>query len=540
MYEFRFSYLVLRNAVVSFILALTLIFTTKAQCDECIDNRIILFDAAVNVPPPPDSATQEAFDWLSLFQMSRNVRYFSHWEDPSKECFIWIDGGMYLANSAQGGTFKFGSTYSNTAPSGPIKATPYLMTGSITSTGKNREYTITWQIECGTTREVVRSSTANFSANLSRQQLHQVAKQVAAGLQPVHQTIQDFEIKKRDEDMGVARSTSGFIKVTPEKKNLQPNDSTKVELEFMDICDDYVLKNREIILEPYTDPETGEKLCNGPTGGTVRPKRITTDENGKATVTFIAGKSGGLGIIDAVYRYKKPHGWIDAMFGEASINLAKSMWDVKVEFQHSANSTTNMTSMEGESTTQSTGDSYFYVNANMSFVFENKNSENAGEDRLIISAPDDESSGIAHGFKFMGNYQEAGMSRIEKKDGEGNTIGLYNSQSNISGQGIISMLNAGLNFEYSKDGVCMFSLSGTVHRQGISHTKISSLPDGGPEKIDDEFSVANVMFTSFEPEAKFKYDGSGYTVDYFKRKTTNEQGASSTYTIKVHAQFTKK
>ena len=540
MHEFRFSYLVLQNAAVSFILALTLIVTTKAQCDECIDNRIILFDAAVNVPPPSDTAMQKAFAWASLFEVSRKVRYYTHWEDPTKECFIWIDGGLWLANSEQGGTFKFGPTYSNLPPAGPVESTPYLITGSISQAGAIDNYTLTWQIECGTSREVVRSSTVTFSTNSSFAGLDQAAKKAAAGLQPLLQVIRDFEIKKRDEDMGVARSTSGFIKVTPEKKNLQPNDSTKVELELIDICDDYVLKNREIILEPYTDPETGEKLCNGPTGGTVRPTRITTDENGKATVTFIAGKSGGLGIIDAVYRYKKPHGWIDAMFGEASINLAKSMWDVKVEFQHSANSTTNMTSMEGENTTQSTADSYFYVNANMSFVFENKNSENAGEDRLIINAPDDESSGIAYGFKCMGNYQEAGISRIVKKDGEGNTIGFINSQSNFSGQGISSMLYAGLNFEYSKDGICMFSFGGTVHRQGTSHMKISGFPDGGPEKMDDEFSVANVMFTSFEPEAKFKYDGSGYTVDYIKKKTTNEQGASSTYTFKVHAQFTRK
>jgi len=324
----------------------------------------------------------------------------------------------------------------------------------------------------------------------------------------------------------VARSGTGSIKITPEKSSLAPGDSTEIELELIDECDEYILKNREIILEPYIDPETGEKLCDGPSGGTVNPMRVTTDDNGKATVTFVAGSEGGLGIINGAYPLKQPHGWRDAMIGQASINLTGSMVQVDVVFVHNSSSSMNATTMDGEITTKSSGDSYFKVVADLKFVYENKNPNNMGEDKLIVIT-DDPDAGIVHSLVCQGSYQEGGTTRIEKSDKDG-LFASYFSQSSISSHGRRSLIEPWLNASFTLDAFSIVQLSGSISRTGWSHEKISDFPDGGPVKFDDTFSVMNAMFTALDNDARFTTHGPPFQVGCDQSETLNEGGASAT------------
>jgi hypothetical protein len=531
--------LTLHLVAVSIITILLTQININAQCDECIDKYIVVFDADIDVPPPTDTSALEMRSWYLLFELSKITRYYSRFEDPSRDCFNWMDAGKWATDVMEDSLNLTGPTHAETPPPGSIEGAAYILTGLIEPAGANHFYSLTWHVECGTSREVVRSTTVNFSTDSSMAYLDIIAQLAAAGLWPLSETIEEFEIQKREEDMEVARTNRGSIKVTPKKTELQPNDSTEVELELIDGCDSYPLKNREIILEPTRDPVTDEKICNGPTGGTVHPTRVTTDENGKATVTFVAGSEGGLGIIEAVYPYKKPHGWRDDMFGQTSINLSYSMWQVNVSFSHKSNSSTNTKTIEGENTTVSTGDSYYSADATLRFVYENKNPDNVGKDKLVISM-DDPSAGTVYGLNYLGNYKEGGAARIDKWDGDGNLFASYFSQSQISSQGCRSITEPGLDFDYSTDGIPSFQLSGTIWRIGWSSEKISGFPEGEPYKFNEPYSAMNAMFFGFEPQASFQHSGSHFSANYTESLTKNEQGTSTSYTIKVKADFSGK
>jgi|GEM_PF-2144449 len=527
---------IFRKHVIIFCALYLLILNSNAiyaQCDECIDRRIYMFDASVDVPAPPDTAIQEIFKWSSLFDLGRFARILSHDEDPTKDCFIWSDGGMWLANSAQNGTLIFGSTYTNLPPAGPIKGIDYLLTGSVTPDGGDN-YTFTWRLECGTSREVVKSSSVNYTANSGGTGIEAAARQAAQGLMPFLQTIQDFEIDKRENDVTVARSAWGKMTITSKKTKLAPNESTEVEIELIDECDGYVLKNREIILEPYSDPELGP-LCEGPTGGTVSPTRVTTDENGKATVTFTAGSSGGLGVINAVYVFKKPHGRLCAITGKASINLAFSMWDVTVKYSQDSYSFTDMTSTGDGRVTSSTGNSLYHAQGKMSFVYENKDPNNAGEDTLIVSAPDDPDMGEVHGFSSFGTSTQIATTRIETKSEEGELLGFYHMTSRSSGVST-GRENVGLWFE-KKGSMGIFQLGASQHEIGMTHIRISGIPDGGPVQIDNWTTLIGINTTSFDPNATFSSNGGNFSVEYLWHQVTSEEGTSSILTIRANAEF---
>ncbi len=117
-----------------------------SQCDECISNKITLFDVTIDVPAPPSTDTVSYSKWLSLFDLGAFARTISKEEDPTKDCFSWVDMGTRLRESP-GDWSDYGVENITPAPSGPLKYTDYLLTGSVTTLISNTTYLFTWQLE---------------------------------------------------------------------------------------------------------------------------------------------------------------------------------------------------------------------------------------------------------------------------------------------------------------------------------------------------------------------------------------------------------
>lgn len=125
------------------ILGIIIPITSMAQCDECIDNKITLYDATVNIAEPPSEDTSAYVSWLMLFDLGAFARTISMEEDPTKNCFIWVDMGTRYKEPDDNSTY--GVENITPAPSGSIKSTDYLLTGSVTPISGNL-YLFTWQL----------------------------------------------------------------------------------------------------------------------------------------------------------------------------------------------------------------------------------------------------------------------------------------------------------------------------------------------------------------------------------------------------------
>ena len=72
---------------------------SAAQCDKCTDAIISLYDASVLVPRPDDA--ESIIKWRLLFWVSAVARNWNHTQDPTRECFTWIDGGVVTAPASK-------------------------------------------------------------------------------------------------------------------------------------------------------------------------------------------------------------------------------------------------------------------------------------------------------------------------------------------------------------------------------------------------------------------------------------------------------
>jgi hypothetical protein len=252
-------------------------------------------------------------------------------------------------------------------------------------------------------------------------------------------------------------------------------------------------------------------------------------------MTFTAGSSGGLGIINAVYVFKKPHGRPYAIIGEASINLAFSMWNVSVKYSQDSYSSTDMTSTGDGRITNSTGNSSYHAQGRISFVYENKDPNNAGEDTLVVSAPDDSSAGEVHGFSSFGYGTQTSTTRIETKSEEGELLGLYHLTSRSSGVST-GRENAGLWYE-KKGSMGGFQLGVSQHEIGMTHIRLSGVPDGGSVQIDDWTYLIGISTSSFDPNASFNSGDGNFSIEYLWHQITSEEGVNNILTIRANAEF---
>jgi hypothetical protein len=525
-----------RSASPIAVIVITLLFIhpaiAVAQCDECVSNKITLFDATVDATEPLSTDTIAYTRWLDLHSIGSFARTISQDEDPTKSCFIWVDMGTYLSGSSS--SWVYGMENITPPPSGSIKSTDYLLTGSVVTLKSDSLYMFSWWLECGTSREVVKGSSSVYAITSGQTGRVTAARQAVQGLQPLLQTIQNFEIDKRAQDMKVARDDESDIIMTPDKTNLQLNDSTRIELKLVDKCDDYPLQGREIILEDYTDPELGY-VCSSPRGGTVSPTRVTTDGDGKAWVTFTSGSTPGVGRVSAAYICKKPHGLPFCITGSTRFNLPSNMYDVSCKWYQDDYSSSDVTSSEGGPTIRNTANAFFHAQGRFSFLYENKNPDNHGEDTLIVNAPDDSSAGTVESMVFFGSSQEMSVTRMETFDEDGNIVGYYRANSMATG---ITGDESHPGLFFQKSGTYGFVQFGaSQHRIGHAHITLTGSPDGGAVAIDEWSILANIFFSSFDPGANFRSLDNSFEAKYFCNNITSGGGHSSTNKIRLEATF---
>ena len=518
-----------------FILPLTIFapLPVRAQCDKCMDRIIYMFDAKINVPRPVADA-DSILKWWNLFTPACFARAWSHEEDPDKDCFTWIDGGMWLASQLQGGHFKFGPTYANVPPDGPVKGVPYIMTGFVNpATGPNL-YTFTWEIECGTTREVVQSATVTFSTDSV--DVTNAGKEAATELMPIETTIRAFEEKKRESDPGIARGgDEAFLRVTPARRQLKAHDTTTVELEMVD-CDGYQLKNRQIVLHAFSDSTLGS--FPGTVGGTVSPDVVTTDNEGKAQVTFTAGDNPGVAMVNAAYVFRKPHGWPFALIGNAVINLKANMWEVTAAYR--SNSTTNHDTTYDDGHVVETDQAHSFVSSTSDwhFIYEVTDSTESGPENLNLSATPDSSEGIVYGLSSRASSQSISSNTMYANNyEEGYTVSQGTAFSESGSIGDSSSIYGGTYINLDRSGdYGVFQIGATVHEVGWRNEWLQTNPevDGScydsPSNVDQWSTVIYEAMGLDASGASFTASDSGFHFTYF-RSVNSGNGSVGTETI---------
>jgi hypothetical protein len=287
-------------------------------CGDCSRPSIALYDCYIDIPRPADDP-ESIIAWQTLFWPSAAARGYMHTNDPAKDCIGWRDGAMINANDLQNGKLKFGAEYSNLPAGGPLRSTDYLITSKVQASGSN--YIFTLVLETGESREIVKSVELEFSANT--ESANNCGKLAAMQMMPLFETIREFEVTKRNTDIEVAICDLNpeMITVKPAKKMVHTGETIDVDITMID-CDGVPLANRSIILvDTAVQINNDTPLLKGTTGGEIIPRIAVTDESGKVTVQFKAGKIAGIGQIVAWYPHLKPCGRGDTFHGTAIVQI---------------------------------------------------------------------------------------------------------------------------------------------------------------------------------------------------------------------------
>jgi len=308
----------MRFTLVFALLILFRIASFAQACGDCSRPSIGLYDCYINIPRPAENP-DSIIAWQTLFWPSAAARGYMHTNDPTKDCIGWRDGAMINAIDLQNGKLKFGAEYSNLPPGGPLRSSDYLITSKVQSSGS--KYIFTLVLETAISREAVKTVELEFNANV--ESANNAGEQAAMQMMPLFETIRKFEVDKRNTDKKVAICDLNpeMITVKPAKKNVDAGESIDVDITMMD-CDGVPLANRSIIfVDTAVQVNTNTPLLKGTIGGEITPRVAVTDESGKVTVKFIAGKKAGIGQIVAWHPHLKPCGRGDTFHGTAIVQI---------------------------------------------------------------------------------------------------------------------------------------------------------------------------------------------------------------------------
>ncbi len=289
-----------------------------AQCDNCSRPRIALYDFDMQVPRP--QADTSIVKWMNLFWTGIQARSLVRQNEPNAGCLSWYDGALINAATLQGGTLKFGSTYANLPPPGPMSAADYILSGS--TTGAPGAYTSVLTLETAESREMVKSVSVNYD-NVTVDP-STAGSQLAAQFGSIFTVIKDFERYKRDTDTHVAIRDLSYkgmpdeVEVKPARTTASAGDTVDVEITLMD-CDDVPLKGRILYLDAVT--VDGNEFP-GSENGNFTEAQVTTDDQGKAKAKFVPA-APGLAVCHVNFPHVKPTGRKDGFIGTAYINVPK-------------------------------------------------------------------------------------------------------------------------------------------------------------------------------------------------------------------------
>lgn len=291
--------------------------TFSQSCQDCGRRTLGVYDPNVMVPRPTGTDLTEKDllpRWWQLFRVGDYIRAYLHNQDASSSCIYFMDIHIKRGETGWEDTLITGPEYAFTAPAGPVNALDYLIQSSISGTEGN--YTLDVSLEAAVSREVVASGSTTFTDMWNAPDAGQ---QLAAQLfSPIYDKIRAWEEKKRDEDQDIVIGTEK-ITLKPQKTKVEAGESVPVDITFID-CDEKPLKNKKLQLIGGT--AYGMTLA-GPTGGHFSEDYTYTDDEGKATATFIADNKGGVGVLRAYCIYKYPSGHNGLAGGEAVINISQ-------------------------------------------------------------------------------------------------------------------------------------------------------------------------------------------------------------------------
>lgn len=255
-------------------------FHASSQCESCDTRTVALYDMKVLVEVPPAGATNEINTFIKLLAITGHVLAYVVVEDPLIGCTNLTN----VVSAWPADTLNYADVAGwQTSPENTSEQDYYIY-GVIS--GSSGSYTAVAGLAVGKTGYIFKTSTVTFSDEFDPQS---IAVQLAGGLSSIYVNIMDFEKEKRDE--GEPYAISPRITLEPEKKKVDFNESTQVNITAMD-CDGEPLKNRHIHLTVD--------------GGTIDSEEVTTDDQGKSFVMFTAGSEPEIAIVQAEFSYTNP------------------------------------------------------------------------------------------------------------------------------------------------------------------------------------------------------------------------------------------
>lgn len=466
------------------LLSLISLISAAENCDKCFKRRVALYDCNVQVARPDDAAAIIA--WWKLFRPAEIARSTIHnSNNPGNDCLQWLDGAMINAAELQGDVLKSGQEYANLPPAGPIKSCEYLLESIVTDT--DGKYYFMLILETGPSREVAKTVKIPFEATL--ESAEEAGRQAAAQMMPLVETIQKFEINKRDTDMGVAigdyidiskTEINGSLTVKPSKTLLDIGEIIDVEITMTD-CDGVPLRNRKIHFT-QSEEKWGDDVMvmDGCTGGEVINGEATTNQAGKAIVKFKAGNQKGTAIIHGWYVHTKPYGIPYLFNGYALVQVQvpiPTLWMLTAEFSNST--------IESKDTIDR------IPAGNLTMIEEYHSSSEVETSGKLTALIENYAEDREHDFEFSTENSEPKLITVS---GTGREDDYSQSSRVIDGKLIYAKIwnanfngfakpGASIQFYYSND-LKSFSLSIGIKAVGVTHTRMFGYNVGLPEWED--------------------------------------------------------
>lgn len=280
---------------------------SAAECDNCPQRRIGLYDFDVTVPRP--DSLSGLFDWYPLFYGASGAGAAIF----TPQCAQFLDGSVYRDSSGvPSNSLKVGIDVPYTPPAGNLKGMDYLLNGKVAPDGSG--FKVTLSLECACDRSTVVTASSHFDR---ADQASTVSRDLAARtLVPVAQTIRDFEKALRDKDPEV--SIGGFdakLVVDPSRRKVDLHETVPITFTLTD-CDGEPLAGRKILLAGG-----GESAAPPPSNGTFAAAEATTGSDGKVTVDFTVGGTRGVAMARAYFVHKTPAGCKAVAADEAAIEV---------------------------------------------------------------------------------------------------------------------------------------------------------------------------------------------------------------------------
>ncbi|HEX2866564.1 MAG TPA: FlgD immunoglobulin-like domain containing protein [Ignavibacteriales bacterium] len=456
--------------------------------------------------PQTDSLILE---WMELFWTGVTARHNVMENEPNSGCLTWLSGAMMNASMLQGGTLKFGQTYTNLPPAGALNC-DYILSGYVSNSGSRYEAVLT--LETGTSRELVKSTSVQFDNTYGEP--WKAGEKLAAQFGSILDVIRQFEIYKRDTDNSVAirslmrRGQPDEVKVTPSSRKVNAGDTVDVEISLID-CDGVPLKGRILHLKEFT--EDGEEY-SGPQNGKFTEDEITTDEQGTAKTRFVPFRPG-LAVLYVNFLHKKPTGAKDLFIGTAYLNVPPETCEMDAVWNFSTDS-------RGDTSWTNTSD-------NGTLSFNSNTSENTTASfRLKLLLGRDYSIQQLKIFKNVLSAATSGTYSLKRdffKDFSmsaggttGKTIDINNE--NVTGRISRSDIEANIIYPYQSDGIPEVYLSSAIARRGTNNTRNFSSETGWSSDsydINDSSDVFSMDFNTTNMEDKtVKRTGDAYTYEF--------------------------